>query len=138
MNTSNKAMFVEPCLNAFKSALEEIKPSSCVQTALHLRSNQLSVNGRTYHIKNNVHLVAIGKAAPGMVEGAESVLKEYFNQGIASVPSETLIPQNLRTQFLTGAKNNLPDEEAIQNVKKIEQFIQLIKNKHGEQLILVC
>lgn len=82
-----------------------------------------------------MHVVAVGKAALGMVEGAERLLGDYMADGIASVPSGTQIPSNLRTIFLTGAEHNLPDEKALKNANEIEQFIARVKG--ADQLILV-
>ena len=124
------------CLEAFKAALEEIKPNTCVQRALSLRDDTLFVAGRTYSLTKNVHLIAIGKAATGMVKGAEHVLGEHIVDGIASVPSGTQRPTNLKTQFYTGAENNLPDEDALGNARRIEEFITNVKQQ-PEDLILV-
>jgi len=55
--------------------------------------------------------------------------------GIASVPTGSNIPNNLKTQFLFGAENNLPDEQALENTKQIENFVKFIGQPN--QLILV-
>jgi glycerate 2-kinase len=135
MSTSASSTLAHHCLSSFSAAIREVKPSSCIQKALSLQNDRLCVNNKSYKLCKNVHLVAIGKAAPAMVEGAELVLGPHFVDGIASVPTGTQIPQNLRTKFLTGAENNLPDEQAIQNAEQIERFIQTVKSQ--DQLILV-
>ncbi|KAF7638013.1 hypothetical protein Mgra_00002466 [Meloidogyne graminicola] len=123
-----------PCLSAFKTTLNKTTLSSYICKSLSIDGNQLKIAGRSYLLDKNVHLIAIGKAAPVMVEETEKIFSQHFVDGIASVPSGSHIPQNLKTQFLFGAENNLPDEKALENTKQIENFIQCIKQPN--QLIL--
>uniref|UniRef100_A0A915M0C5 Glycerate kinase n=1 Tax=Meloidogyne javanica TaxID=6303 RepID=A0A915M0C5_MELJA len=108
--------------------------SAYINKCLSLNGNQLKVADRLYLLNKNVHLVAIGKAAPVMVETAEKILGQHFVDGIASVPTGSTIPNNLKTQFLFGAENNLPDEQALENTKQIENFVRFIGQPN--QLIL--
>nr|CAD2184146.1 unnamed protein product [Meloidogyne enterolobii] len=62
------------------------------------------------------------------------ILGQHFVDGIASVPTGSNIPNNLKTQFLFGAENNLPDEQALENTKQIENFVKFIGQPN--QLIL--
>ncbi|CAK5020626.1 unnamed protein product [Meloidogyne enterolobii] len=123
-----------PCLSAFKTTLNSSTLGAYINKCLSLNGNQLKVADRLYLLNKNVHLVAIGKAAPVMVETAEKILGQHFVDGIASVPTGSNIPNNLKTQFLFGAENNLPDEQALENTKQIENFIKFIGQPN--QLIL--
>uniref|UniRef100_A0A915D6E7 Glycerate kinase n=1 Tax=Ditylenchus dipsaci TaxID=166011 RepID=A0A915D6E7_9BILA len=44
------------------------------------------------------------------------------------------IPSGLKTKFLTGALNNLPDAEALENANKIAEFLQKVRAQ--DQIIL--
>uniref|UniRef100_A0A915NW28 Glycerate kinase n=1 Tax=Meloidogyne floridensis TaxID=298350 RepID=A0A915NW28_9BILA len=123
-----------PCLSAFKTTLNSSTLGAYINKCLSLNGNQLKVADRLYLLNKNVHLVAIGKAAPVMVESAEKILGQHFVDGIASVPTGSNIPNNLKTQFLFGAENNLPDEQALENTKQIENFVRFIGQPN--QLIL--
>uniref|UniRef100_A0A914L6N1 Glycerate kinase n=2 Tax=Meloidogyne incognita TaxID=6306 RepID=A0A914L6N1_MELIC len=123
-----------PCLSAFKTTLNSSTLGAYINKCLSLNGNQLKVADRLYLLNKNVHLVAIGKAAPVMVESAEKILGQHFVDGIASVPTGSNIPNNLKTQFLFGAENNLPDEQALENTKQIENFVKFIGQPN--QLIL--
>lgn len=48
------------------------------------------MNARDYRLERNVHIVAFGKAAPAMVEGAEEALRGHVVDGIASVPVNSM------------------------------------------------
>ncbi|KAL3091660.1 hypothetical protein niasHT_024242 [Heterodera trifolii] len=128
-------LLVDQLLSAFKSALREVNPSASVQKALSVRDGKLFVQNRAFELHKNVHLVAFGKAAPAMVQGAERVLGEHIRRGIASVPMKIDIPSGLKTEFCTGAEHNLPDERAVENTKRIEQFVSEA-NSAPDQLIL--
>ncbi|KAI3415690.1 hypothetical protein GPALN_005282 [Globodera pallida] len=139
-------MIAEVCLNAFKNALREINPSASVQKALSVHDGKLFVLNRTYELDKNVHLVALGKAAPAMVEGAERVLAGHIpGRGCVSACGDNVlftmqavvtgIPPGLKTNFYTGAENNLPDEKAMENTRRIEQFMAEAKSL-PDQLIL--
>jgi hypothetical protein len=65
----------------------------------------------------------------------KQIFSQHFVDGIASVPFESKIPLDLKTQFLFGAENNLPDQKSLENTKQIENYIQKIKQSN--QLILV-
>uniref|UniRef100_A0A915NTP8 MOFRL-associated domain-containing protein n=1 Tax=Meloidogyne floridensis TaxID=298350 RepID=A0A915NTP8_9BILA len=62
-----------PCLSAFKTTLNSSTLGAYINKCLSLNGNQLKVADRLYLLNKNVHLVAIGKAAPVMVETAEKV-----------------------------------------------------------------
>lgn len=55
-----------------------------------MTKGSLSIGGRNYKLNHNVYLAAFGKAALGMVQGAEAVIGEHLVKGVASVPRKTL------------------------------------------------
>ncbi|CAK5037980.1 unnamed protein product [Meloidogyne enterolobii] len=133
LSQAASSLFI-PCLSAFKTTLNSSTLGAYINKCLSLNGNQLKVADRLYLLNKNVHLVAIGKAAPVMVESTEKILGQHFVDGIASVPTGSIIPNNLKTQFLFGAENNLPDEQASENTKEIENFVKFIGRPN--QLIL--
>ena len=61
-------------------------PEHMVKKALQISGTRLQVGNTEYLLNKNVHIVAFGKAALGMVRAAEDVLKDHVVRGIASVP----------------------------------------------------
>lgn len=114
------------CIRAFRSAVAAVQPYERVRSSLKIVDDSLTVGKRTYKLNHNVHLVAFGKAALGMVQGAERVLSNHIVQGIASVPRKTLQKlapgSHLKTQLFEGATNNLPDEDSCSTARKIEDM----------------
>ena len=81
-------------LEIFQTAVDSVMPQTMVARALKISGDDLLVNGKTYRLDRNVHIVAFGKAVAGMVRAAEDVLGDHVVDGIASVP--TGIVQSLR------------------------------------------
>ncbi|KAI1719306.1 MOFRL family domain-containing protein [Ditylenchus destructor] len=127
---------IELCLAAFRFAIQESLPAECVKRNLLLSSSgdSLIVNNRTYELRRNVHIIAVGKAVAGMVRGAENILGEHVVNGIASVPVGSSIPSGLKTVFHPGALHNLPDSDAVENADKITEFL---KDKRAEDQIIL-
>ena len=73
-------------LGIFQSAVDSVIPRTMVTQALKCNGNSLLVNGTTYQLDHNVHIVAFGKAVAGMVRATEDVLGDHVVDGIASVP----------------------------------------------------
>jgi hypothetical protein len=71
LQASNSLFF--PCLSAFKTTLNSTTLSNFIYKSLLLDGNQLKIANRFYLLNKNVHLIAIGKAAPIMVETTEKV-----------------------------------------------------------------
>ncbi|CAD5223735.1 unnamed protein product [Bursaphelenchus okinawaensis] len=123
------------CLHGFKQVLVDISPVNVVKKALILNGNVLQVKNQCYQLENNVKLVGIGKAAHEMIVGAEEVLGGHVKDGVAAVPVGTRVSANLKTKFLQGAKDNLPDEAAVKNTKEILQYLK--QNNRGEDSLVL-
>ncbi|EJW88590.1 MOFRL family protein [Wuchereria bancrofti] len=128
------------CLHAFQAAIDAAQPYQRVHDTLCLTNGCVKVGQRIYRVNHNIHLAAFGKAALDMVRGAEDALDDHIIEGIASVPRGTLQKLkniNLRTKFLEGATNNLPDEDACNNARLIEEMAERLQTSNDIFLVLV-
>ncbi|OZC07902.1 hypothetical protein X798_05116 [Onchocerca flexuosa] len=128
------------CFHAFQVAVDAAQPYQHVRDTLRLTNGVIKVGQRIYQINHNVHLAAFGKAALNMVHGAEDALDGHIIEGIASVPRGTLQKlknMNLRTKFLEGATNNLPDEDACNNARLIEEMAERLQTSNDIFLVLI-
>ncbi|VDO52817.1 unnamed protein product [Onchocerca flexuosa] len=142
------------CIHAFQVAVDAAQPYQHVRDTLRLTNGVIKVGQRIYQINHNVHLAAFGKAALNMVHGAEDALDGHIIEGIASVPRGTLQKlyvlmnstlatvfvrknMNLRTKFLEGATNNLPDEDACNNARLIEEMAERLQTSNDIFLVLI-
>lgn len=73
------------------------------------------------------HLVGFGKGVFGMADAVSTLLGDRLKSGILSVPFGTVDKfQSIKLDNVTvyeGARNNLPDESAAANARKIVDFI---------------
>uniref|UniRef100_A0A915AMS0 Glycerate kinase n=1 Tax=Parascaris univalens TaxID=6257 RepID=A0A915AMS0_PARUN len=129
------------CIRAFRAAVAAVQPYERVRDALRVNGCQLTVGKRVYQLQHNVHVAAIGKAALGMVQGAEASLGKEIVEGIASVPRMTIkkIPpeSHMITEFYEGATNNLPDEDACINAERIENMARRLRDPNDIFLVLL-
>uniref|UniRef100_A0A0K0EN61 Glycerate kinase n=2 Tax=Strongyloides stercoralis TaxID=6248 RepID=A0A0K0EN61_STRER len=109
-----------------KTSLNEMNPKDLVIKSIYDNLDSILYDNETF--KQNLHVIAFGKAAIPMILGVESELGKYISSSIASIPYDVVVPKvsNLKTTFLNGAKNNLPDKNSLETTKKINNFIDNI------------
>ncbi|VBB34513.1 unnamed protein product [Acanthocheilonema viteae] len=137
--TSETILFTVLCPNE-TSRNPTIDNSPPEWMTLCLTNGCIKVGQRIYRVNHNVHLVAFGKAALHMVRGAEDALDGHIIESIASVPRCTLQKLkniNLRTEFLEGATNNLPDEDACNNDQLVEEMAERLQTSNDIFLVVV-
>ncbi|NWV01539.1 GLCTK kinase, partial [Upupa epops] len=133
----------------FHSAVGTVQPAAMLKRTLKLQGDgcpQLLVKGRAFPVKRNLYLVGFGKAVLGMAAAAEEILGDHLVQGIISVPLgiqeslqragmwEMLLKPHSKIQVTEGAKNNLPDPEALKGAAAIQE---LVKGLTVNDLLLV-
>uniref|UniRef100_A0A672VCA7 Glycerate kinase n=2 Tax=Strigops habroptila TaxID=2489341 RepID=A0A672VCA7_STRHB len=91
---------------------------------------QLLVEGRAFPVKRNLYLVGFGKAVLGMAAAAEEILGDHLVQGIINM----LLKPHSKIQVIEGAKNNLPDAEALKGAVAIQE---LAEGLTADDLLLV-
>uniref|UniRef100_A0A7G3ANT5 Glycerate kinase n=1 Tax=Lutzomyia longipalpis TaxID=7200 RepID=A0A7G3ANT5_LUTLO len=80
------------------------------------------------------HLVGFGKAVYGMAAEVEAILGTHLVSGILSVPCGTVekfkgtVQLNGRLEVCEGAKNNLPDDEALGTAIRVKEFASRLSN----------
>ncbi|XP_062441828.1 glycerate kinase [Rhea pennata] len=139
----------EHALALFRSAVGTVRPAPMLRRAVTLQTDgrpRLLVKGRTFPVKGNLYLVGFGKAVLGMAAAAEEILGEHLARGIVSVPlgiqkslqragmQDMLLRPRSRIEVIEGAKNNLPDQEALQAAGAIRE---LAEGLTADDLLLV-
>ncbi|NWR83167.1 GLCTK kinase, partial [Furnarius figulus] len=139
----------EHALSLFRSAVGTVCPAPMMKRALQLQRDgcpQLLVRGQAFPVKRDLYLVGFGKAVLGMAAAAEEILGDHLVRGIITVPlgikeslqqagmQEMLLKPHSKIQVIEGAKNNLPDAEALKGAVAIQQ---LAEGLTADDLLLV-
>ncbi|NXW05285.1 GLCTK kinase, partial [Fregetta grallaria] len=129
----------EHALSLFRSAVGTVRPAPMLKRAMKLQGDgcpQLLVKGRAFPVKRNLYLVGFGKAVLGMAAAAEEILGDHLVRGIINVPlgiqeslqragmQEMLLKPHSKIQVIEGAKNNLPDTEALKGAVAIQELAE--------------
>ncbi|NWH81953.1 GLCTK kinase, partial [Piaya cayana] len=139
----------EHALSLFRCAVGTVQPASMLKRAVKLQGDgcpQLLVKGQVFPVKRNLYLVGFGKAVLGMAAAAEEILGDHLVRGIINVPlgiqeslqragmQEMLLKPHSKIQVIEGAKNNLPDPEALKGAVAIQE---LAEGLTADDLLLV-
>ncbi|NWX54038.1 GLCTK kinase, partial [Promerops cafer] len=140
----------EHALSLFRGAVGTVRPAPMLKRALKLQGDggcpQLLVKGQAFPVKRHLYLVGFGKAVLGMAAAAEEILGDHLTRGIINVPlgiqeslqragmQEMLLKPHSKIQVIEGAKNNLPDAEALKGAVAIQE---LAEGLTADDLLLV-
>ncbi|NXB67456.1 GLCTK kinase, partial [Struthidea cinerea] len=139
----------EHALSLFRGAVGTVRPAPMLKRALKLQGDgcpQLLVKGQAFPVKRDLYLVGFGKAVLGMAAAAEEILGDHLTRGIVNVPlgiqqslqragmQEMLLKPHSKIQVIEGAKNNLPDAEALKGAAAIQE---LAEGLTADDLLLV-
>ncbi|XP_009567689.2 glycerate kinase isoform X2 [Cuculus canorus] len=139
----------EHALSLFRCAVGTVQPAPMLKRAMKLQGDgcpQLLVKDQAFPVKRGLYLVGFGKAVLGMAAAAEEILGDHLVRGIINVPlgirksvqragmQEMLLKPHSKIQVIEGAKNNLPDPEALKGAVAIQE---LAEGLTADDLLLV-
>ncbi|KAM9271981.1 glycerate kinase [Cariama cristata] len=139
----------EHALSLFRSAVCTVQPAPMLKRAVKLQGEgcpQLLVKGQAFPVKRDLYLVGFGKAVLGMAAAVEDILGDHLVHGIINVPlgiqeslqraemQEMLLKPHSKIRVIEGAKNNLPDPEALKGAFAIQE---LAEGLTADDLLLV-
>lgn len=78
----------------FAAAVEAVQPDTVIRKSIERKDDSVIIDGHSFTLKRNLHLVGFGKAVLGMAAEAERILGDHLVKGIISVPNG--IQQTLR------------------------------------------
>jgi len=101
----------EHALSCIHAAIAAVDPERLTHEWLTGHPNILDCNGQ-------IHFVAVGKAAAGMVRGTLAVAADRVARGIVIVPEETEIDAPVRFEVYRGG-HPVPNEEGVRGAQAI-------------------
>ncbi|CAN7988612.1 unnamed protein product [Ixodes hexagonus] len=120
-----------------EAGIQEVLPGALVAKSVQREGDTLRLGGRTIPLAHNVYMVGFGKAVGGMAYAVQRLLGDHLVRGVVNVPVGTretaallhkpeMVPQE-PVQVFEGARNNLPDEEALVGAMAIVTFISRLQ-----------
>ncbi|KAM4612733.1 glycerate kinase isoform 2-T2 [Polymixia lowei] len=125
----------------FAAAVEAVQPDIVVRRSIERKEDSILIDGHSFMLRKNLHLVGFGKAVLGMAAEAERIVGDHLVKGVISVPhgiQETLrqhgkdrmlLKDNSRIKVMEGAKHNLPDADAQKAAECIKQLASELTEK---------
>lgn len=111
-------------INIFKECVKSVLPKNIINNTIKFDSKTLFVKDSIFHIPKNVYVVGFGKAVLDMALEVEKILNGSLKEAIVSVPFGTKQRLgNTKIHVLEGAKNNIPDQYAVENTNCIKNTI---------------
>ena len=109
----------------YLAALRVVEPKAAVMNALSWDGERMIIDGRVIEVSENarVLVVALGKAAPAMAEGAAEILGERIDEGIVLTKYGHLDREMARFQSFE-AGHPIPDENGARATRKIIETLQ--------------
>ncbi|XP_076251151.1 glycerate kinase isoform X2 [Rhynchophorus ferrugineus] len=115
--------------NAFSVAVRSVTPSTLLRNKVRLIDGHLAVAGRNFPLSKPCYIVGFGKAVLGMAQELESVLGDSLERALITVPKGIFLnyPEIrgnlLKTICIEGAKDNIPDEDAVRGAIQIRDLV---------------
>ena len=117
----------------FEAGLKAVDPVNAVKKKLKLDNGTLSLEDRTYDLKDykNIYVIGMGKAAASMASAIEDILSDQITAGIVNVKYGHSVP--LKIIKVNEAGHPVPDEKGLKGTREI---VDLLENSAGDDLII--
>lgn len=116
-------------VNIFKECVQSVLPRNIIKNSLKFHLKTLQVKDDKFCIPKDIYVVGFGKAVLDMALEVEKLLNGSLTKAVVSVPFGTR--QDLKNSnicVLEAAKNNIPDEYAVENTNCITNLITNLKD----------
>lgn len=122
-------------VNVFKECVKSVLPRNIIKNTLKFDKKSLHVYDNKFFIPGNVYVVGFGKGVLDMALEVQKILNDSLRKAVVSVPfgiQQEL--ENSKICVLEGAKNNIPDQQAVTNTNCI---INLIENLKDDDVLII-
>ncbi len=118
----------------FKAGLKAVDPVNAVKKKLKREGNILTLEGRTYSLKDykNIYVIGMGKAAASMASAIEDILGGRITTGVVNVKYGHSVP--LKIIKVNEAGHPIPDEKGLRGTQEIVELL----NKSGSEDLVIC
>ncbi|CAG9765422.1 unnamed protein product [Ceutorhynchus assimilis] len=118
----------------FNGAVKSVQPTTIINKQVKVLERHLWVNNQAFPLTKACYAVGFGKAVLGMALELERALGSHLERALVTVPKGIFHEeQSSKIDFIEGAKDNLPDKEAMEGALKIKHLVEEL----GEEDLLI-
>lgn len=122
---------VQNLTEIFLKSVDAILPRNLIRNEVNFNQSHLTVRGHSFPIRKSCYLIGFGKAVLEMAVEMERILNSHVEMAVVTVPvgifEKHLKPENSRIKFIEGAKNNLPDKDAMGGAWVIKELVETLR-----------
>lgn len=126
MCTSNFS--VQQLKDIFLKSVDAVLPRNLIKNEVKLQNGHLLVKGQSFPVHKPCYMVGFGKAVLDMAVETEKILGSSLKRAVVTVPVGIFKthqrPGNSKIEFIEGAKNNLPDRDAMKGAEMIKELVE--------------
>lgn len=119
---------VQDLKDIFLKSVDAVLPRNLIKNEVKLQNGHLLVRGQSFVIRKPCYMVGFGKAVLDMAVETERILGSNLKRAVVTVPigifENHQRPENSKIEFIEGAKNNLPDKDAMRGAVMIKELVE--------------
>lgn len=115
----------------FARSVESVQPGTLIKNHVKVTDGHLVVNNAKHTISESCYVVGFGKAVFDMAMEMERALAHKLKRGVVTIPKgfvkgrgDGASVKNSKINFIEGAENNLPDENALEGARQIKELVE--------------
>lgn len=118
---------VQQLSEIFLKSVDAVLPRNLIRNEVKLHDRHLLVRGKTFELKKPCYMVGFGKAVLDMAVETERILGLQLQRAVVTIPVgifKTHQRPDSKIEFIEGAKNNLPDKDAMIGAEIIKKLAE--------------
>lgn len=112
----------------FLKSVSAVLPRNLIRNEVKVRDRHLLIRGQTFELKKPCYMVGFGKAVLDMAVETEKIIGSHLKRAVVTIPVGIFqthqMPENSKIEFIEGAKNNLPDKNAMMGAEMIKELVE--------------
>ena len=121
-------------IEIFTHALKAVDPVEAVKRCLKVEGKDLTVDGKTYSLRDyaNIYAIGAGKAGASMALAVEAIVGDRITKGVINVKYGHV--SQLKRVKLNEVGHPIPDEKGVSGSEEIAELLEQL----GENDLVIC
>lgn len=116
----------------FLKSVKSVQPENLIKENVQVLDRHLVIKNDKYVLQKPCHVIGFGKAVLGMALELERQLGAHLQRALLTVPHGIFSSGKYKSkasskiQFIEGARNNLPDEDAMNGAEMMKNLVEAL------------